>query len=198
LILIHAGLLCGGHVDRRGEDNQPHTRLLAIITGVGRRLFNFAAGISFVVFLVGVLGLPVFAWLPLLFDREIGTRARWIRIQGGIGDEPGFHLELGRPIKPTENYKMLRYRRFPLGFMWHEVEESSSIFGKPTESWIECIFIPYWFFAVTTIPLPLIWARRRRRERSLRQQGRCPVCGYDLRATPHRCPECGTVPRKAG
>jgi hypothetical protein len=29
---------------------------------------------------------------------------------------------------------------------------------------------------------------------SLREQGRCPACGYDLRASPGRCPECGTVP----
>jgi hypothetical protein len=57
--------------------------------------------------------------------------------------------------------------------------------------------LPCWFVALALAVPPCLWIVRRlvRRRRERRTGlGLCPACGYDLRATPGRCPECGTVP----
>jgi hypothetical protein len=43
-------------------------------------------------------------------------------------------------------------------------------------------------------PAAIARRRRRRRQQYQRDQGRCPRCGYDLRASSTRCPECGFAP----
>ncbi|HEX3357109.1 MAG TPA: hypothetical protein VHS31_09075 [Tepidisphaeraceae bacterium] len=56
--------------------------------------------------------------------------------------------------------------------------------------------IPWWMLLLALAICPALWLRVPVRARRRRQRGECAVCGYDLRATPDRCPECGAVPRE--
>jgi hypothetical protein len=54
------------------------------------------------------------------------------------------------------------------------------------------ISFPHWF-AIVLLSLPMsIRTLLRWRRRSI-DPARCAKCGYDLRATPLRCPECGMI-----
>src|ERR1051326_3740667 len=55
------------------------------------------------------------------------------------------------------------------------------------------VAIPIWLPLAIFGMLPLCQVILARRARGRKRSGRCPVCGYDRRATPNRCPECGTV-----
>jgi hypothetical protein len=85
-------------------------------------------------------------------------------------------------------------RRHPLPFRWRTV-------GFGAEWWRQdqrngnvratrSVTAPYWFFAATAAAAPL--RRLYRRTRRPAPTDVCANCGYDLRATPGQCPECGT------
>jgi len=55
---------------------------------------------------------------------------------------------------------------------------------------------PLWFLTLAAGLLPGVRLYRWQRRRCRHRPGHCAQCGYDLRATPDRCPECGMVPKQ--
>jgi hypothetical protein len=49
---------------------------------------------------------------------------------------------------------------------------------------------PYWALSLVASVLPAAWIVRFQASRRI-PPGHCRACGYDLRASPDRCPECG-------
>jgi hypothetical protein len=62
-------------------------------------------------------------------------------------------------------------------------------YGSGSITWV---LIPFWSLVLAFGVLPGSWLLLKRREHRRRSNMECVRCGYDLRATPDRCPECGT------
>jgi hypothetical protein len=87
---------------------------------------------------------------------------------------------------PTINYPKLQSAGFKYGITLYRPGNSPS-FGRAA-------VIPFWFVTLLLALKPVMWlakepARLRKRRAA---RGQCVCCGYDLRASAGRCPECGT------
>ena len=87
-----------------------------------------------------------------------------------------------------------------IGLIWQSPTEVPTALGSITfrKWWVQInLLFPLMLFTAATIFVFLLLRRASlpfRRQKS----GLCPTCGYDLHATPTRCPECGTAIDAAG
>jgi hypothetical protein len=122
----------------------------------------------------------------------------------GAADQPGLAVWEDRPPVewPSDQPTMCLFygvRNMPEaslsnGFGLAQVRNVSAWGPEtPPRQWrANGVAVPYWMPLALFLVSPLVWAATFRR-RGRARRGECLRCGYDLRATPDRCPECGTA-----
>jgi hypothetical protein len=100
----------------------------------------------------------------------------------------GFEHErmASRQAPPGSVFRGRQWRGF--GYM----HESFNAPDGAIQFWAGGIYCPHWFLALLLLTLPLQQVVAAQRARLNRQRDLCECCGYDLRESPDRCPECGT------
>ena len=162
-----------------------------------RKLVTLCSAVSLVLCLVGlVLWLGGYSGSPSPVWREtkpIAERRYSIGVSGGA-----VHFDVIKP-SATPSDGRSGTSAFGVGHSPPVPAYALSPTGGPNiylgES--ESVSVRLWLLVLVTAVPPAAWIALRVRAWWIVAPGHCASCGYDLRATPERCPECGTVPQVA-
>ena len=169
-----------------------------------RRLFNIVAGLSLLAW-VAVVGL----WVQSYRHSSVFVAADAHKAVASIHGRlvivsPKYYMDdfeipasVARPefqfdMDPWEVKLLVRAtaaecRMLPLGI------GVPRYFHSFPSTWI----LPYWLLGMIFGVLPGAWLAKRWGRRRKHHEGLCVKCGYDLRASRERCPECGmAIPAK--
>jgi len=92
----------------------------------------------------------------------------------------------------------ISFRAFPIQLQRINYPQLGA-FSMTVVPGMRSVEISWWVVVMGSAVVPLVWARRAgvmwgRRRRENKVEGKiCLRCGYDMRATPERCPECGSA-----
>jgi hypothetical protein len=176
------------------------------LPAVRRRLLNLLTALSLVLcvtilvlwaqsyagsagcYLLRSHGYSELAWLEgdfyISHGGSVGTR--WEREQWGRSSGLHGFWDVGSPGRPN----LLREARFVIASrrlavtcpIWND----TGIFAS-----YRIVRVPCWAATLVLALLPAWAILRHVRSARRHTRGQCPSCGYDLRSSPDRCPECG-------
>lgn len=128
----------------------------------------------------------------------------WATVLESNADDWGLSLNrsstrMVHPFRPLDENSHTWYGELGFGMTKREYHPLGAGFFRGTVFVRVTVWLPDWCPLLLAAPFAyLSMVRRARRYRCVvrERDRRCHMCGYDLRATPGRCPECGTMPAR--
>lgn len=177
-------------------------------------LFNFVATIALALFVAAIM-----LWVR---SYSAGDLIRYIGAESVAGSKSFFLLSTTGRIQlscyvdpgPPGPFVVADDGRLPDGISFSHWDSRAKPFQMPNHALLNrmgfdarakelplgtdyVVVVPYYALAMAAFGVGALAYLRRRLLLRSQAVGRCSVCGYDLRATPDQCPECGTIPGKA-